>query len=244
MICCGSEEIARHRRSYEREELIFDPLHYLALLERKTNALDQAAALAGWELPEQFTCLRRLLEARLGKPGKREYVQVLRLLEDFRFEHVAAAVRQACELGAIGLDAVRHLVLCRIEQRPPRLDLTKYPHLGSPGGANLRCLFGTAGTRRGVMARSKLLLEAHLKALRLPTFLREYDKLARQCAAESLDSRSFLQQLCELELLDREQRATERRIKAAKFPVKSLDTFDFPSLPALNKKLVLETGAL
>ena len=91
------------------------------------------------------------------------------------------------------------------------------------------------------MARSKLLLEVHLKALRLPTFLREYDKLARQCAAESLDSRSFLQQLCELELLDREQRATERRIKAAKFPVtKSLDTFDFPSLPALNKKLVLE----
>ena len=65
----------------------------------------------------------------MGKPGKREYVQVLRLLEDFRFEHVAAAVRQACELGAIGLDAVRHLVLCRIEQRPPRLDLTKYPHL-------------------------------------------------------------------------------------------------------------------
>ena len=129
VICCGSEEIARHRRSYERQELIFDPLHYLALLERKTNALDQAAPLAGWELPEQFTCLRRLLEARLGKPGKREYVQVLRLLEDFRFEHVAAAVRQACELGAIGLDAVRHLVLCRIEQRPPRLDLTKYPHL-------------------------------------------------------------------------------------------------------------------
>ena len=130
VLCCGSEEIARHRRSYEREELIFDPLHYLALLERKTNALDQAAPLAGWELPEQFTCLRRLLEARLGMPGKREYVQVLRLLEDFRFEHVAAAVRQACELGAaIGLDAVRHLVLCRIEQRPPRLDLTKYPHL-------------------------------------------------------------------------------------------------------------------
>ena len=55
VICCGSEEIARHRRSYEREELIFDPLHYLALLE--TNALDQAAPLAGWELPEQFTCL-------------------------------------------------------------------------------------------------------------------------------------------------------------------------------------------
>ena len=61
------------------------------------------------------------------------------------------------------------------------------------------------------MARSKLLLETHLKALRLPTFLREYDKVARQCAAEGLDSRRFLLQLCELELLDRERRATERR---------------------------------
>jgi transposase len=129
VICCGSEEIARHRRSYEREELIFDPVHYLALLERKTNALDQAAPLVGWDLPPEFPRLRRLLEVRLGKAGKREYVQVLRLLEDFRLEHVAAAVRQACELGTIGFDAVKHLLLCAIEQRPPRLDLTKYPHL-------------------------------------------------------------------------------------------------------------------
>jgi DNA replication protein DnaC len=91
------------------------------------------------------------------------------------------------------------------------------------------------------MAKSRMLLEAHLKALRLPTFLREYDKLARRCAAEGLDFRDFLQQLCELELVDREQRATERRIKAAKFPVmKSLDTFDFLAIPSVNKKLVLE----
>ena len=101
----------------------------LVLLERKTNALDQAAPLAGWELPAEFGRLRRLLEARLGKPGKREYVQVLRLLEDFRLDDVAAAVRQAGELGTIGFDAVKHLLLCRIEQRPPRLDLTSYPHL-------------------------------------------------------------------------------------------------------------------
>jgi transposase len=128
-ICCGSEEIARHRRSYEREELIFDPLHYLALLERKTNAFDQAAPLEGWQLPEELARLRRLLEARLGKPGKREYVQVLRLLEDFPMSDVTAAARQAVELGAIGFDAVKHLLLCRIEQRPPRLDLAQYPHL-------------------------------------------------------------------------------------------------------------------
>ena len=131
VIYCGSEEIARHRRSYEREELIFDPLHYLALLERKVNALDQAAPLAGWRLPEELVRLRRLLEARLGKAGKREYVQVLRLLEDFALSDVTAAACQAVEWGTISFDAVKHLVLCRIERRPPRLDLTQYPHLPS-----------------------------------------------------------------------------------------------------------------
>jgi DNA replication protein DnaC len=91
------------------------------------------------------------------------------------------------------------------------------------------------------MARANLLLEEHLKALRLPTFLREYDKLARECAAEGADYPRYLLRLSELELLDRDRRATERRIKAAKFPVvKTLDTFEFPALPKLNKKLVLE----
>ena len=129
VIVCGSEEIARHRRSYDREVLIFDPRHYLALLERKTGALDQAAPLVGWALPEEFLRLRRLLEARLGKPGTREYVQVLRLLEDFRLAHVRGAVRDALTLGVIGFDAVKHLTLCRIEHRPPQLDLAQYPHL-------------------------------------------------------------------------------------------------------------------
>jgi hypothetical protein len=68
-ICYGSEVIARHPRSYEREELIFDPLHYLALLEQKTHALNQAAPLAGWQLTDCFTQLQRMLEARLNKHG-------------------------------------------------------------------------------------------------------------------------------------------------------------------------------
>src|SRR5271165_2607354 len=129
VISCGADIIARHVRSYEREDFVFNPLHYLALLERKIGALDQAAPLAGWDLPEAFTILRRLLEARMGKQGKREFVQVLRLMEVFEIEDVAAGVRDAIDRGVIGFDAVKHLVLCRIERRPARLDMTVYPYL-------------------------------------------------------------------------------------------------------------------
>ena len=124
VIGCGGEVIARHPRSYEREDLVFEPLHYLALLEQKIGALDQAAPLAGWKLPEAFAGLRRLLEARMGKAGKREYVQVLRLLETFALAEVHGAVRDALRLGAIGYDAVKHLVLCRVERRPPSGSMT------------------------------------------------------------------------------------------------------------------------
>ena len=87
----------------------------------------------------------------------------------------------------------------------------------------------------------QLLLAHHLKALRLPTFLREYDKLARQCAAEGVDHVRYLVRLAELELIDRERRMVERRIRLAKFPaVKSLDSFDFKAMPSLNKMMVLE----
>jgi transposase len=129
VIASGSEVIARHERNYEREVVVFDPLHYLALLEQKTRALDQAAPLAGWRLPESFVQLRRLLEARLRKHGSREYVQVLRLLETFNIVEVTLAIEDALQLGTISFDAVRHLLLCRIERRPPRLDMENYPHL-------------------------------------------------------------------------------------------------------------------
>ena len=87
----------------------------------------------------------------------------------------------------------------------------------------------------------QVLLAHHLKTLKLPTFLREYDKLARQCAAERVDHTGYLLRLSELELLDRERRLIERRIRQARFPaVKSLDSFDFAAIPSLNKLLVLE----
>jgi DNA replication protein DnaC len=87
----------------------------------------------------------------------------------------------------------------------------------------------------------QLLLHHHLKKLRLPTFLSDYDKLAKQCAAENKDHVHYLLRLSELELIERERRMIERRIKAAKFPaVKSLDSFDFKTMASLNKPMVME----
>ena len=95
-----------------------------------------------------------------------------------------------------------------------------------------------SGTTSGT---PQILLAHHLKQLRLPTILREYDKVARESAREGIDHTAYLLRLVELELIDRERRVVERRIRQARFPaVKSLDTFDFVAIPSLNKMLVLE----
>ena len=86
-----------------------------------------------------------------------------------------------------------------------------------------------------------VLLAHHLKELRLPTCLREYDRLARQCASEGVDHVRYLLRLVELELIDRERRLIDRRIKSARFSVtKSLDAFDFLTIPSVNKPLVMD----
>lgn len=90
-------------------------------------------------------------------------------------------------------------------------------------------------------AKPQILLSHHLKQLKLPAFLAEYDKLARECARNGVDHPGYLLRLAELELIERERRMVERRIRAARFPVvKSLDSFDFMAIPSLNKMLVLE----
>jgi len=89
--------------------------------------------------------------------------------------------------------------------------------------------------------KSTVLLGHHLKALKLPTMLAECEKVASRCAADNVDHLGFLLQLCELELIDRECRAAERRLKAAKFPThKTLESFDFTAQPSINKVLVTE----
>ena len=103
-----------------------------ALLARKPGALDQAAALRGWKLGPAFDPLHRRLEARFGPRGKRASIQVLRLLEDVPERPMMAAVRDAVKRRLIGFDAVKPLLLARIERRPVHLDLSRYPHLPQP----------------------------------------------------------------------------------------------------------------
>ena len=128
-ISCRGETIATHVRSYDRAEFIYNPLHYLALLEQKSKALDQAAPLDDWRLADCVYRLRRLMEARMGNGGRREFIQVLRLMENFHQHQVEQAVAEALRLGAISFDAVKMLLLARLENRPARLDLTFYPYL-------------------------------------------------------------------------------------------------------------------
>ena len=213
------------------------------MLEHKIGALDQAAPLAGWELPDAFPTLRRLLEARMGKAGKREYVQVLRLVETFDLEVLHGAVKDALRLGAIGYDAVKHLgaVPYRATPAQTRPGYLSLPASGQRGDHGRRQLYELVGWRRVMTDTPQVLLAHHLKTLKLPTFLREYDKLARQCATEGADHVRYLVRLTELELIDRERRMVERRIRQARFPaVKSLDSFDFKAIASLNKMLVLE----
>src|ERR1700674_2462950 len=133
-IVCRGETIAVHLRSYETADFIYNPLHYLALLEQKTKALDQAAPLDNWRLADCVHRLRRLMEARMGTAGRREFIQVLRLMENFPQHQVEQAVSEALRLSAISFDAVKMLLLARLENRPARLDLTFYPYLPATTG--------------------------------------------------------------------------------------------------------------
>jgi len=128
-IACGDRLVARHPRSWDKEQVSFDPVHYLALLERKPGALDAARPLEAWELPGCFNLLRRRLESELGHRGTREFVKVLRLMERASMGELAAAVRAALSIGATSSDAVA-LILSHRQERPVALfSLDGLPHL-------------------------------------------------------------------------------------------------------------------
>jgi hypothetical protein len=121
--------VATHRRDWGREHTHFDPIHYLALLERKPGALDFARPLDGWNLPPCFDLLRRRLEAQLENRGTREYIKVLRLLEKASIRELADAIGQALSIGAISYEAVRVILQNRQERPVGLFCLDGRPHL-------------------------------------------------------------------------------------------------------------------
>src|ERR1700730_3576083 len=249
-IICGASEIARHPRVYGRGQFVFDPKHYLALLEQKPGALDQASLA---ELDTSGTAPASA--AALGSPhGQSRQTRV----------HPGAAAdrglsRDARRRGrARRAPARRDQLRCdqatrhrqgRTQTRKPRsrpLSLSarreRQDNLGRRlYGSRFREGSMTAAAPAASPAPPQVLLAHHLRQLKLPTFLREYEKVATEAAREGLDHPRYLLRLAELELIDRERRMVERRIRAAHFSaVKSFDTFDFAAILSLNKPLVLE----
>ncbi len=128
-IVCGTEVVATHPRSWAKEQVRFDPRHYLALLERKPGAFDHARPLEGWELPACFALLRRRLEADLGSAGTREFIKVLRLCEHATVAELAGAVAQALDIGATSSDAITCILHHRAERPVGLFSLDGHPHL-------------------------------------------------------------------------------------------------------------------
>jgi hypothetical protein len=123
------QEVAQHGRIWEKEQVRFEPLHYLALLERKPGALDHARPLAGWTLAECFGILRRRLEAQQEGEGTREYLRVLRLLEKHSMPDLRGAVERALAVGAVTRDGIAQFLLPREDWRFTVFSLDGHPHL-------------------------------------------------------------------------------------------------------------------
>lgn len=127
----GTDIVAVHPRCWDREQVTFNPCHYLALLERKPGALDYARPLENWDLPECFAILRRRLEGELASLGTREYIKVLRLMENASLRQLTGAVDAALTIGATSADAIG-LILAHRNERPVALfSLDGRPHLKS-----------------------------------------------------------------------------------------------------------------
>jgi transposase len=121
--------VARHRRSWDRERTFFEPVHYLALLERKPGGLDYARPLENWQLPECYALLRRRLEAADRQQGTRSFIRVLRLLERFSLAQLTEAIEYALDIDVIDADSIRTIVEHRADQPVELFPLDGRPHL-------------------------------------------------------------------------------------------------------------------
>jgi len=130
-ILWADEVIATHPRCWDHHRVTFDPIHYLALLERKPGALDVARPLEDWSLPDCFNVLRRRLETERDGDGTREYIKVLRLLEWATTRQVADAVDYALSIGTVDSDAIQLILEHRRENPRPLFSLDGRPHLAA-----------------------------------------------------------------------------------------------------------------
>jgi transposase len=121
--------VAHHRRSWDRERTFFEPIHYLALLERKPGGFDYARPLENWQLPDCFALLRRRLEAADQQHGTRSFIRVLRLLEKFSLAQLTEAVEYALDIDVIDADSIRTIVEHRADQPVQLFPLDGRPHL-------------------------------------------------------------------------------------------------------------------
>lgn len=121
--------VAEHVRDWERANVHYDPLHYLALLERKPNGLDFGKPFEDWKLPQSFNVMRRRLEDSLGSKGRREFIKILRLLEKYSVQELASALERCLEIGAMTVDAVRILIQDGREVPAKYFSLDGRPHL-------------------------------------------------------------------------------------------------------------------
>ncbi len=166
--------VARHPRDWVRENVHYNPLHYLALLERKPGALDFARPLEDWHLPECFGVLRRRLEGDRQSAGRREFIRVLRLLETLELAELARAIERALAIGALTVDAIRLLAQQGREQPSQWFSLDGRPHLQGreippPQLDRYSLLAAGRCPMKPLETKSLVLLQHHLKLLRLPT---------------------------------------------------------------------------
>jgi len=144
-IVVNTRVVAEHVRDWEAENVHYDPLHYLGLLQKKPNSLDFVRPFEKWNLPQSFSVLRRRLEADCPSDGRREFIKILRLLEKHKVGELGEAIERALNIGATTVDAIRILLqeghespakLFRLDGRPqlqdhniPEPNIAIYGHL-------------------------------------------------------------------------------------------------------------------
>jgi len=218
VISCGADIIARHARSYEREDFVFRSAALLGAARAEIGASTSGAAsrLGSARRVRLAPSAPGSAHGQARQTGVRPGPAITGDLPPRRTLWSGSRRRWP---GRDRLRCVKHLVLCRIERRPPRLDLTVYPYLPRAVVATTsgQELHGPAHWGCVMSDTPRFCSPITLKALKLPTFLREYDKLARQCAAEGVDHTRYLLRLAELELIDRERRTVEAADQGSKF---------------------------